>query len=267
MAGRGALTLCWLMTLGGGAACSGDRVSVHEGDSPERTSGSMTEQEEDTLSQSEATTDADSQSGGAAIVDPIQSDQGSGGTSGEEALLEGTRRGPFLEDVNTELGNYNADLPVPELCDDLPAEGCAHLSAEIAGEPVELRCTSSSFSVDASDLRCEGSGFSLWLGLSAFTGAAPSSFDFTADPANHPIGFSYDVPWFESHDDDGYAISEQYEQKAVRTAGVRYTFETSDEVSYEFVDLVFVLHFLPRPTCPTCPEIRVRGRVGAMTGP
>ncbi len=198
-------------------------------------------------------------------------DSGSGGDDGESHLGDddpfdgGQRQGPRLSEVDTSLGNFNADLNVPAECEDLPESGCAHVVGLVNGSPVELTCEADSFTFAEGDLNCSGDGFSLWISIKAFSGAPPSSLNFTADSGVHPIGFSSEMPWFRSHEASSYLIQADYEQKGVRTAGVRYMLETEDAV-HSFVGLVFALHFLPRPTCPSCPEVRLRGVVSAHTG-
>lgn len=188
---------------------------------------------------------------------------GSGGAG--ESPWEGELRGPSLSDLDTTMGGFNADLSVPEPCEDFPVAGCAHVTGMVGGAAVTQNCFAESFELESGVLTCSGEGFSLWLALSGFVGAPPSDFNMVADSGMHVIGYSSEAPSFASHAAGSYAIEQDYEQVGVRAVGVRYSLVS--EVSEEtFVSMVFTLTFSPRPTCPTCPEIRLRAALSAHTG-
>ncbi len=239
-------------------SCSGDSFGVSgDGDAEQSPTGGET-----TRASGGESGDNDGRGGEDALTASGGDEQGSGG---EEA--DGVRRGPALSDIDTTLGGMNGDLLEPAACPEFPGTMCVELTGMSKGtQAISASCKPDTFDNDSGNVTCQGEGISIGFNLKMFSGAPPSSFKFTADPLQYPILFEWNDAGFATHKAGVYAVAESHEF-VFRTEGVVYEEEFPDDSRVPYVAGVFSVSWTKRPTCPSCPDVRLRGNFAVYTGP
>lgn len=228
-------------------------------------------------------------SGGSDSVSPPEPDEGSPDPEEERAdpekepvdepLFQGERQGPTLSEVDQTMGGFSQDLPAPSPCPDIPETTCANFTGLYNGAPISGACHGEGSFADGV-LSCQGPDFAFAIQLAEFTAAPPSKFAFIAGDLQTPWGFTAelemggeaDLGSLETHQGDQFLLHDTHQQR-LRSSGVMYQVvdaaESQDDevVSYPFVSLVFAVDWIPRPTCPSCPEVRLRGALSSYLGP
>lgn len=158
----------------------------------------------------------------------------------------------------------NADLILEKSCPEFPQGMCAEIVGNIDDELMNVSCRIDTLVNDSGVVHCEAEGLTFALDLNMFTGAPPSSFNFTADPQQYPVTFSWVDAGFASHKDGTYASAQTHEF-AFRSAGVVYEEELTDKSRLTYVAGSFAVNWKKRPTCPTCPDVRLLGTFTVLT--